>query len=578
MTTTTPRVRFAPSPTGLLHVGNARTALYNWLFARRHGGQFILRIEDTDLERSEARYEAQLIEDLRWLGLDWDEGPAGPCPTGGPSGAEEGGLHEKVGEKCEFCYRSGEKGDFGPYRQSERLEIYAVQTERLLAEGKAYRCFCTPEELEAERKLAVAEHRPQIYSGRCRNLTPAEIEKNLAAGKPFAVRLKIGTEPLRFHDLVRGEVEFAAESVSDPILVRSVMGGAGGLSVSGVGSGFGGVPVYNYVVTVDDALMQITHVIRGDDHISNTPKQVAIYQAFGWPVPEFAHLSTILGADRERLSKRHGATSIATFRQMGYLPEALVNYLALLGWGAEDGKTETFTLEELTQAFSLERVTPSPAIFDFDKLNWLNRHYLKLAAPERLAELAWDYFDVKGMGFSPHVNSANQTGALAPEGDLPEKSQQISPFSAIPEPLQAWFARLLALLLPAVDHLDQLPSKAAPVFGLDPVAARADAENATILAADSARTVLNELASRVRAHTGPVTPEAFKAWMNQIKAATGVKGKELFHPVRIALTGAHSGPEFDKLIPLIEEGAELSRGWPQAIPSIRDRVESFIGA
>jgi glutamyl-tRNA synthetase len=562
------------------------------------GGKFILRIEDTDLERSEACYETQLIEDLHWLGLDWDEGPAGPGRTGGPFGAEEvyphekggekGECGEKAGDKGEFVQKGSEKGDFGPYRQSERLEIYAAHTEHLLAEGKAYRCFCIPEELEAERKLAVAEHRPQVYSGRCRNLTPEQVEKNLAAGKPFAVRLRIEDHPLCFHDLVRGEVEFAAESVSDPILVRSAMGGASGLSVSGFGSGSGfssglgagasGVPVYNYVVTVDDALMQITHVIRGDDHISNTPKQVAIYQAFGWPVPEFAHLSTILGADRERLSKRHGATSIATFRQMGYLPEALVNYLALLGWGAEDGKTETFTLEELTQAFSLERVTPSPAIFDFDKLNWLNRHYLKLAAPERLAVLAWGYFDVKGMGFSPYVNSANQTGALAPEGDLPEKSQEIPPFSAIPEPLQAWFARLLVLLVPAVDHLDQLPSKAAPIFGFDPATARADAENAAILAADSARTVLNELANRVRAHTGPVTPEVFKAWMNQIKVATGIKGKELFHPVRIALTGAHSGPEFDKLIPLIEDGAELSRSWAQAITSIRNRIESFIGA
>ena len=343
MTNTKPRVRFAPSPTGLLHVGNARTALYNWLFARSNGGKFLLRIEDTDLERSEVRHETQLIEDLLWLGLDWDEGPGEP---GTP-----------------------DKGDYGPYRQSERLEIYAEHTQRLLAEGKAYRCFCTPEELEAERSRAVAEQGPQVYSGRCRDLTPAEIEKNLAAGKPFAIRLKIGAEPLRFHDIVRGPVEFPADTVSDLILVRSAS------SISA------GVPVYNYVVTIDDALMQITHVIRGDDHISNTPRQVAIYQALGWPVPEFAHLSTILGADRERLSKRHGATSISTFREMGYLPEALVNYLALLGWGAEDGKTETFTMAELTKAFSLQRVTPSPAIFDFDKLNWLNRHYLKLGGP-----------------------------------------------------------------------------------------------------------------------------------------------------------------------------------------------------
>ncbi len=242
------RVRFAPSPTGLLHVGNARTALYNWLFARRMGGAFILRIEDTDLERSEARYETQLMEDLRWLGLNWDEGP-------GHSGDAS----------------DEDKGSFGPYRQSQRLHIYAEHTERLLAEGKAYRCFCTAEELEAERSHAAAAQGAHVYSGRCRRLTPVEIDRNLAEGEPFAVRLKIEDHPLRFHDLVRGTVEFAPEAVSDPILVRSASGASAGL------------PVYNYVVTIDDALMQITHVIRGDDHISNTPRQVAIYDAFGRP-------------------------------------------------------------------------------------------------------------------------------------------------------------------------------------------------------------------------------------------------------------------------------------------------------
>ncbi|MGC9158594.1 MAG: glutamate--tRNA ligase [Terracidiphilus sp.] len=538
MTLAIARVRFAPSPTGLLHVGNARTALYNWLFARRSGGRFILRIEDTDRERSAARYETQLIEDLRWLGLDWDEGP------GDPDGSE--------------------KGAFGPYRQSGRLEIYAAHTERLLAEGKAYRCFCTPEELEAERARAVAEHRPQVYSGRCRCLPPDEIAKNLAAGKPFAVRLKIGCEPLGFHDLVRGAVEFAAEAVSDPILVRSAAGGAGGVSA--------GVPVYNYVVTVDDALMGITHVIRGDDHISNTPKQVAIYRAFGWPVPEFAHLSTILGADRERLSKRHGATSISTFRRMGYLPEALVNYLALLGWGAEDGKTETFTRDELTQAFSLERVTPSPAVFDFDKLNWLNRHFVKLSSPERIASLALPFFDreFRAAGLpATTVVCDEQTGAahhrLLPS-DQPFSLEAISPET------RAWFTRLVALFAPAADFLGQLPVQAALLFAFDPEAARAHPENAALLAADSARTVLGELASRLRVHSGPVTPEIFKAWMGEIRAATGIKGRDLFHPVRIALTGAHSGPELDRLLPLIEEGAELDLG----IPGARERVKRFV--
>ena len=230
-----PRVRFAPSPTGQLHVGNARTALYNWLFARRFGGDFLLRVEDTDIERSEARYEAQLLDDLRWLGLDWDEGPEA---------------------------RNGE-GPYGPYRQSERLEIYREHTDRLLAEGLAYRCFCSAEQLDREREQAIAAHLPQVYSGRCRNISPDNSASRAAAGEPFAVRLKIGLDPIAFHDIVRGAVEFAADAVSDPILVRS-----------------SGMPVYNYVVTIDDALMKITHVIRGDDHLSNTPKQVAIYQAF----------------------------------------------------------------------------------------------------------------------------------------------------------------------------------------------------------------------------------------------------------------------------------------------------------
>jgi nondiscriminating glutamyl-tRNA synthetase len=506
------RVRFAPSPTGLLHVGNARTALYNWLFARRTGGTFLLRIEDTDVDRSEVRYEAQLIEDLHWLGLDWDEGPH-PNPDGSTS----------------------DLGAHGPYRQSERLAIYAEHTERLLREGKAYPCFCTTEELEAERTQAMQEHRPQVYSGRCRNLDPKTVYRYLAEGRPFAVRLRIEDHPLRFHDLVRGDVEFPPDAVSDPIIVRSATRN---------GEQAEGIPVYNYVVTIDDALMDITHVIRGDDHISNTPRQVAIYRAFGWPLPQFAHLSTILGADRERLSKRHGATSISAFREMGYLPEALVNYLALLGWGAEDGKTETFTLDELIHAFSLERVTPSPAIFDFDKLNWLNRHYLKQAHPERLAELAWPYF-------------ANR---------LPARS-------TCPEPIKTWFERLLAVFVPAVDHLDQLPAKTAFLFGFDLDAARGDPENAAVLAADSARTVLGEFAARVRTYSQGIAPDIFKSWLNEIKAATGIKGAELFHPVRIALTGAHSGPDFDKLLPLIEKGAALGL----EIPTVRERIERFVG-
>ncbi len=501
------RVRFAPSPTGLLHVGNARTALYNWLFARHTGGDFLLRIEDTDLDRSEARHETQLMEDLRWLGLEWDEGP-------------------------------GVEGPHAPYRQSERLAIYREYTEQLLQESKAYRCFCTNEELEAERAKAVAEHRAQAYSGKCRSIDAERSAERAALGEPFAVRLRIPDHPLRFHDMVRGEVEFASDVVSDPILVRS-------------GSGkTGGVPVYNYVVTVDDALMEITHVIRGDDHLSNTPKQVAIYQAFGWKTPEFAHLSMILGSDRERLSKRHGATSIASFREMGILPEALVNYLALLGWGAEGGTRETFSQEELTREFKLERVTASPAVFDWAKLHWLNRHYLKQAEPARLTELAWAYFEKAGW-------------LPASDGSSAE--------------IEAWFEMVIVLFLPALDQLDQLPEKAKFIFKFDAEAARADEENATLLATESAQKVLEAFAERVgSAASGSVTPEQFKAWMNEIKAETGAKGKELFHPVRIALTGAHSGPEFDKLIPVIETGSGLDL--PVHVLSLRERVEQFLRA
>jgi nondiscriminating glutamyl-tRNA synthetase len=494
MTDPSPRVRFAPSPTGMLHVGNARTALYNWLFARHTGGDFLLRIEDTDVERSETRYEAQLIEDLRWLGLDWTEGPE----IGGP---------------------------YAPYRQSARLDIYEQHTKQLLEEGKAYRCFCTAEELEQERQVALREHRTQVYSGKCRVLTADEAMTRAAAGEPFAVRLAVPDVPLRFHDIVRGEVEFASEAVGDFILVRS-----------------SAIPVYNYVVTIDDALMHITHVIRGDDHISNTPRQVAIYQAFGWTLPQFAHLSTILGSDRERLSKRHGATSVASFREMGILPQALANYLALLGWGAEGGTREIFTRDELIKEFKLERVTPSPAVFDWDKLHWLNRQAIKHSPLPELRALAWPYFSA--VAWLPPPSSASDSVAQ-------------------------WFDRVLELFLPAVDQLQQLPEKAAALWRLTQVAE----EDAAMLTSEAGERVVRAFTEKVRAEPGAISPQRFKELMNEVKAETGVKGKELFHPVRIILTGAHSGPEFDKLIPLFEDGSRLDL--PAHVLSVRERVEAF---
>ncbi|HSA92492.1 MAG TPA: glutamate--tRNA ligase [Terriglobales bacterium] len=490
-------MRFAPSPTGHLHVGNVRTALFNWLFARQKRGTFILRIEDTDLERSEARFEDLIYDDLRWLGLDWDEGP------------DVGGPH-------------------APYRQSERLDLYRQNAERLLAEGKAYLCFCTPEELERERQRAAAEHLPQHYSGKCRALDPAASKQRRAAGEAAAIRLLIPERPIRFHDLVRGDVEFAHEAVGDPIILRS-----------------NGMPVYNYVVVIDDAAMRITHVIRGDDHLSNTPKQVALYEALGWPVPEFAHLSTILGADRERLSKRHGATSIENFRSMGVLPEALMNYLALLGWAPSGGDREVFSRDELVKEFALERVTPSPAVFDMDKLHWLNRHYVKQSPSDRIVELALPFFVKAGL--------------------LTEKPDAVT---------RAWLQKVVELLAPSVDRLEQLPERAAFLFRYDAAAALASADNAEVLALEKARAVVESFARRITQDTNPMTADRFNAMVNEIKTETGAKGRELFHPIRIILTGSHSGPAFDKLVPIMEEGSRLNL--PQPVKSVAGRASDFL--
>ncbi|MDP9263340.1 MAG: glutamate--tRNA ligase [Acidobacteriota bacterium] len=492
------RVRFAPSPTGHLHVGNARTALFNWLFARQQGGTFILRIEDTDLERHEPGSEAQIFEDLKWLGLDWDEGP----DSGGP---------------------------LGPYRQSERMAVYREHAERLVAEGKAYLCFCTAEELEQERKRALAEHRSPRYSGKCRALDPKESASRRAGGEAAAIRLQIPEHPIRFHDLVHGDVEFAHEVVSDPIILRS-----------------SGLPVYNYVVVIDDALMKITHVIRGDDHLSNTPKQVALYEALGWPPPEFAHLSTILGADRERLSKRHGATSLESFREMGVLPEALMNYLGLLGWAPTGGDREIFTKDELLKEFSLERVTASPAIFDFEKLYWLNRQFVKQAGAKRVAEMSLPFF-VKVGWMTEQPETAART----------------------------WFEKVVELLAPSVDRLEQLPERAACIFSCDAQAALAAPDNADVMSWEKTGAVLSAFCRRVPAGQA-MTVEGFKAMVNEVKAETGAKGKELYHPIRLVVTGSHSGPEFDKLIPILEEGSRLQL--PKQVKSVRERAEEFVAA
>lgn len=494
--TETVRVRFAPSPTGQLHVGNARTALYNWLFARQQKGTYILRVEDTDIERSEERFEQALVEDLRWLGLDWDEGP-------------------------------DVSGPLGPYRQSQRLALYLEHAEILIERGYAYYCFCSPEELEAERQRAQAEGRIPKYSGRCLHLAIDEARARRTRREPAIVRLRVPEGPVRFTDRVRGEVEFASDVIGDLVLLRS-----------------DGRPTYNYAVVVDDHLMQITHVIRGDDHISNTPRQILLYQAFGWAPPAFAHLSTILGPDHTRLSKRHGATSVAHFREMGLLPEALANYLALLGWGAADGVSELFTLPELVQAFALERAKKHAAVFDLEKLKWLNRHYLRQASLERLTELVLPRLEAAGYG----------------------------PLASAGTEVRGWVSRVVEALVSSIDLLGEVAERAGILFRYNARASLELAENRDVLERDGAREVIRAFGQRLL-DGNELSLERFKRIVEEVKSETRARGRNLFQPIRVALTGLAHGPELDRLVPLIEEGSRLPLAPP--VKSCRERLLEF---
>jgi len=332
------RVRFAPSPTGSLHIGGARTALFNWLFARHNKGTFILRIEDTDRVRSTHDAIKTILDGMEWLGLDWDEGP-------------------NIG------------GNYGPYFQTQRLDIYNKYLQQLLVGGKAYHCFCSAEELSAKRKLAEERKEAPRYDGSCRKLSTEQIKKNLEEKKPYVVRFQMPAgEKTIVDDEIRGDVSFENDLLDDFVILKS-----------------DGFPTYNFAAAIDDHLMEITHVIRGDDHLSNTPRQVVLYQAFGWTPPAFAHIPMILGPDKARLSKRHGATSVIEYSDQGFLPEAVMNYIAKLGWGHKD--KEVFSRQELIELFSLDGVNLNPAIFNVEKLTWLNGQYIKNAVPERIVAL-----------------------------------------------------------------------------------------------------------------------------------------------------------------------------------------------
>ncbi len=332
----TVRVRFAPSPTGTLHVGTARTALFNWLFARHNDGVFIVRIEDTDKERSKPEFLDDILDSLRWLGLDWDEGP-------------------EIG------------GEYGPYFQSQRGDIYREAIQKVMDDDNAYYCYCTPEELNAEREKARAEKRPFRYDGRCRKLSEEQVEAYRAEGRVPAIRFAMPKEGLvAFDDMIRGRVEFEAKELDDLIIARP-----------------DGSPTYNFVCAVDDQAMAITHVIRGEDHISNTPKQMMMAEALGAESPIFCHMPMILGSDKAKLSKRHGATSVDEYRELGFLPEAMDNFIALLGWSFDDS-TEIFTVPELIEKFTVERVAKKGAVFDMEKFTWMNGTYIRELSPDEL--------------------------------------------------------------------------------------------------------------------------------------------------------------------------------------------------
>ncbi len=442
----TVRVRFAPSPTGHLHVGGARTAIFNWLFAKHHKGTFLIRVEDTDQARSTTESEAMVLEDLRWLDVLWDEGP------------DVGGPHS-------------------PYRQSERTEIYHRFASELMKRDVAYRCYCTEEELEAKRKAAETASRPPHYDLKCWHN-----RRNDDA--PHAVRFHVPDDgDVTIHDLIRGDVAWKKESLGDFIVVRS-----------------DGLPTYNYSVVIDDHEMEITHVIRAEEHLTNTHRQVLIYRAMGWHVPEFAHVSLILGPDRTKLSKRHGATSVSQYADDGFLSDAMFNYLTLLGWSSPDG-AEVFSRQHATARFALDRVNAAPAVFDHQKLEWLNGQYIHSMSTAELRPLVAPFFDVPWLE----------------EGiDVVKTSVH----------LLTQFGHALRFVLEyAVPQVD-----------------RAFAESLT-----------NEL----RTNGTPVDEASFKAMVERLKIATGLKGKALFMPLRLALTGSDHGPELVRAIPLLERASKV---------------------
>jgi glutamyl-tRNA synthetase len=464
---TAPRVRFAPSPTGYLHVGGARTALFNWLFARGRGGVFVLRIEDTDAERSSWDMVEGIVEGLRWLGLDWDEGP------------DVGGPH-------------------APYFQSQRFDRHRAMARRLLESGHAYRCYCSPEELRARREQAEASGQPYQYPRTCRDLAPERVAQLEAEGAASAIRFRMPTGRTRFDDLVHGPIEFDNEHIEDFVVLRS-----------------DGLPTYHLSVVADDIDMAITHVVRGDDHISNTPKQVLLYEAFGVAAPAFAHVPLILGPDKRRLSKRHGATSVMEYRREGHLPEAMVNFLALLGWSPGTDQ-ELFTIGELVAAFALEGISRGNAVFNPEKLEWFNAQHLARLDAEELARRIEPVLAEAGLWHEDYAGSR-----------------------------RPWLLRVIELVRPRVRRIPDFAVQGRPFFAAeidyDPAAVRKHLSLAGLGAHVAALTA-------GLAGVEPFVAPAIEAALRDVANRRGIKAAVLIHAARVAATGsAVSASLFDVL-------------------------------
>jgi len=492
------RVRFAPSPTGHLHVGGARTALYNYLFARKRGGAFILRIEDTDAARSTRESYEGILRGMRWLGLDWDEGP-------------------DVG------------GDYGPYIQSARSVLYHSDAKRLLDAGKAYYCFCTPGDLEAMKLEAQEKKLPPKYDGRCRRLSRAEVDAKLAEGVPRVVRFKMPLEgDVRFRDIIRGDFTFSNSELDDFVLIKS-----------------DDSPTYNFAVVVDDAHMKISHVIRGDDHISNTPRQVHLYLALGYEVPKFAHLPMILGNDRTRLSKRHGATSIDYYRDNHYIPDAIVNYLALLGWSL-DGKRELFTKKALIEQFSLKKVSRNPAMFDTDKMEWVNAEHFKKLPLLSKTLLVYELLEEKGLlppdfdvDLTKKVDLKLVPGTEPVSGGREETGE---PFNTHIFDRVAYIVYILGNRLKLLKDVPDLVG-----YFLKDDYKRDEAAVAAHLRNKEAVRRLGLLADELEGlkfFTYDSVEEAVRGLADRL----GVQAGELIHPCRVALTGGTVSPDIFHVI------------------------------